>query len=155
MSTHGQQKSNRFCNGVGVIGYHSVGNLVILDENVNADNYVRTLSENLLYSVENIFGDRNHPFVFQHDHAPVYTARRSVAWLEPQDISTIQWPSQSPGLDIIEHVWDFMGREIVRVMPVTKNDLIRALQNKIWWLCLVPTSITRFASEVGYKMAKI
>ena len=26
---------------------------------------------------------------------------------------------------------------------------------KIWWLCLTPTSSTRFASEVGYRMAKI
>ena len=26
---------------------------------------------------------------------------------------------------------------------------------KIWWLCLVPTSTTRFASDVGYRMAKI
>ena len=25
--------------------------------------------------------------------------------------------------------------------------------NKIWWLCLVPISTTRFASEVGYKNA--
>ena len=48
----------------GVIGFHDVDNLVILNENMNADNYVRTLSENLLDSVENIFGDRNHPFMF-------------------------------------------------------------------------------------------
>ena len=27
--------------------------------------------------------------------------------------------------------------------------------NKVWWLCLVPTSTTRFASEVGYRIAKI
>ena len=26
--------------------------------------------------------------------------------------------------------------------------------NKIWWLCLVPTSTTRFASDVGYRMDK-
>ena len=27
-------------------------------------------------------------------------------------------------------------------------------ENKIWWLCLVPTSTTRFVSDVGYIMAK-
>ena len=27
--------------------------------------------------------------------------------------------------------------------------------NKIWWLCLVPTSTTRFDSEVGYRMTKM
>ena len=31
----------------------------------------------------------------------------------------------------------------------------KVMRNKIWWLCLVPTSTTRFASEVGYRIAKI
>ena len=35
----------------GFIGYHGVDNLVILVENVNAANYVKTLSENLHDSV--------------------------------------------------------------------------------------------------------
>ena len=26
--------------------------------------------------------------------------------------------------------------------------------NRIWWLCLVPTSATRFARDLGYRMAK-
>ena len=26
--------------------------------------------------------------------------------------------------------------------------------NRIWWLCLVPTSTTSFASDLGYRMAK-
>ena len=38
--------------GGGVIGYQDVGNLIMLYENVNADDYVRTLPENLLDSVE-------------------------------------------------------------------------------------------------------
>ena len=29
----------------------------------------------------------------------------------------------------------------------------KVASNKIWWLCLVPTSTTRFASDVGYRMA--
>ena len=29
------------------------------------------------------------------------------------------------------------------------------IMNKIWWLCLVPTSTTRFASDVGYRITKI
>ena len=79
-------------------GYNGVGNLNIINQNVNAENYVSTLSENpiglniflirnrrtalwlhrlLLDSVEYIFGDRN-----QHNNAPAQTARRTVAWLE-------------------------------------------------------------------------
>ena len=28
------------------------------------------------------------------------------------------------------------------------------IHNRIWWLCLVPISTTRFASDLGYKIAK-
>ena len=77
---------------VEVIDYHGVGNLIILDEDVNADNHVRTLSENLLDFVESLFGDRNHPFVFPPDNIPTHTASQTAAWLEQQEISTIQWP---------------------------------------------------------------
>ena len=34
-----------------------------------------------------------------------------------------------------------------------KKEMV--LINKVWWQCLVPTSATRFASDVGYRMAKM
>ena len=95
--------------------------------------WIRTIvSGNLFDSAENIFGDRNHPFVFR-----AHTARWTVAWLEQRYISTIQWPSQSPDLNIIEQ--DFMGREIVKITPVSesRNYLIRALHNS-WLNITVP-----------------
>ena len=114
-----------------VIGYHRVGNVVILVENVNADIHVRIFSENIIDSVENIFGDRKHPFVFQYDNTPAHTAYWTVTFLEQQDISTIQWPSQPRDLNAIKQVRDFMG------IPVTRNDLIRALHNT-WLNITVP-----------------
>ena len=112
-----------------VIGYQGIGNLIILDENVNADNYVRTLSNNLFDSVENIFGDRNYSFVFRHDIDAAHTARRMV---KARGHIHHSMASQSMDLNIVEQVWDFMGREIVRVMPVRGNGLIGALHN--YWL---------------------
>ena len=32
--------------------------------------------------------------------------------------------------------------------------ILKQAFNKIWWLCLVPTSATRFATDVGYRIAK-
>ena len=34
------------------------------------------------------------------------------------------------------------------------TEIYSYVSNKIWWLYLVPTSTTRFASDVGYRMAK-
>ena len=62
---------------------------------------------------------------------------RTVTWLEQQEISTMHWPYQSPTFNIKEQIWDFTGREIVRVKLVTWNDLIRALHNP-WLSITVP-----------------
>ena len=125
-----------------VIVWGSLATTVLAIWSFSMKTWMRTIisehcQKKLLGSVENIFGDRNHPFVFQHDNAPAHTARRTVAWLEQKDISTIQWLSQPPELNMIEQFWDFMGREIVRVMPVTRNDVIRALYNS-WLNITVP-----------------
>ena len=40
------------------------------------------------------------------------------------------------------------------VTPITISFPSQRATNKIWWLCLVQTSTTRFASDVGYRMAK-
>ena len=39
------------------------------------------------------------------------------------------------------------------ILPVRHQAL--TWSNKVWWQCLVPTSTTRFASDVGYRMAKM
>ena len=58
-----------------------------------------------------------------------------------------------------QYIWPCAGMLFQR--PTRRPDYYVSklgrpcLINKIWWLCLVPTSTTRFASEVGYRMAKI
>ena len=43
---------------------------------------------------------------------------------------------------------------LVWFFSVVLEYMIFWSMNKIWWLCLVPTSTTRFASDVGYRIAK-
>ena len=119
------------------IGYHGDGNLIILDENLNAQNYVKTLSENFLDSTQkHVWRPKSSMRVSTWQCSSPHNWR-TVTWLEQQEISTMQWPYQSPTLNIKEQVWDFTGRAIVRVMPVTWNDLIRAL-HKPWLSITVP-----------------
>ena len=50
---------------------------------------------------------------------------------------------------------EFSARQIIHQIGDTIEKLsMKLLRNKIWWLCLVPTSTTRFANDVGYRMAK-
>ena len=57
-------------------------------------------------------------------------------------------------------VWDVISHPCITPLSFCLSlnvirSLLRSRDNKVWWLCLVPTSTTRFASDVGYTMAKI
>ena len=49
----------------GIISFHVVGNLAVIDGNVNADTYIEILEENLLESVKNMYGEPGYPAISQ------------------------------------------------------------------------------------------
>jgi hypothetical protein len=125
----------------GCIGFHGVGELVVLTEKVTAAAYIRTLEGHLFSSVENIFGDPQHRFIFQHDNAPAHSAHATQEWLEEHDVQVIQWPAQSPDLNIIENVWDMLGRAVRKDRPTSRHQLIASLQRA--WNSLTADYIRR------------
>ncbi len=137
----------------GCIGRHGVGELVVLTENVTAAAYIRTLEANLLNSVENIFGHREHRFIFQHDNAPAHTARATQAWLEANNIQTIQWPAQSPDLNVIENLWDNVGRVVTRERPATRVELINVLHRA--WNSIRPDTVARLFDSLPRRVRAV
>ena len=47
-----------------------IGDLVVVDENVNQYSHIDIMGGNLLKSVEQMFRDQQDPFVSQQDNAP-------------------------------------------------------------------------------------
>lgn len=72
-------------------------------------------------------------FLLMHDNARPHVARVCRQYLEDEGIETIEWPSRSPDLNPIEHLWDIMFRSIRRrqVAPQTVQQLRDAL-TQIW-----------------------
>lgn len=70
---------------------------------------------------------------FQHDNARPHTALLTRNFLQNAGINVMDWPSRSPDLNPIEHVWDALGRGLreLRNQPQNLQELGAALQD-LW-----------------------
>ncbi|GFU37253.1 transposable element Tcb2 transposase [Trichonephila clavipes] len=75
-------------------------------------------------------------FTFQQHNDPIHTARVVGEWLLYNVRKQVKPPPQSPYLNPIEHLWDYLDRQIRKQEIKTKNDLLEEWQK-------IPSSITQ------------
>ncbi|GFV61114.1 transposable element Tcb2 transposase, partial [Trichonephila clavipes] len=93
-------------------------------------NGTRYCNEILLPYVRLFRGTMGLQFLFMDDNAPCHRTAAAEQLLESEDIERMDRPARSPDLNLIEHVWDFLGRRLAArtLPPVTIRELRLALQ---------------------------
>jgi transposase len=111
----------------GCFSWHGVGPLVVVEENMDSDVYVNVLANNLIPWVRN-----NPNIIFQQDRAPCHMSSYTTWWMTTHGIPLLDWVSQSPDINPIEHLWDHLDRQIRKrkPLPKTKQELIGVVQEE-------------------------
>ena len=115
----------------GSITYSVVGHLYKITDNLTAPKYKLSIHHAVPVG-KSLIGAN---FVFQHDNDLKHTARMIKRYLENKkrdgSLTALNWPAQSPDMNIIEQVWTYMEKEKVKRAPVNLQQLWEVFQD-IW-----------------------
>lgn len=136
----------------GGISYHGKTNLVVIRGNLTAQQYVNDVLRPVVVPYVNAHNGR---VVFQQDNARPHTARVTTAFLRANNVNVMDWPSMSPDLSPIEHVWDVLDRRIRRrpVQPQTLRQLEQVLIQE--WNNLPLNVIRRYVGSMRRRCAAV
>ncbi len=76
--------------------------------------------------------------VFQHDNDPKHTSKMTTALLKKLRVKVVDWPSMSPDLNPIEHLWVILKRK-VEERKVSNIHQLRDVVMEEWKRTLVAT----------------
>ena len=106
-----------------------VGPTVRLDGRVTADRYLELLQQQIPTHYPSTF--QPNELIYQHDNAPIHRAQTVTNWIAVRRMNILDWPAQSPDLNLIENCWSHVKRQLKRINLRDNDQLWEAIQ-QIW-----------------------
>ena len=67
------------------------------------------------------------------DNAPVHRAHTVDNYKDQNEVTSMEWPAQSPDLNVMENIWLYMQRELQ--------------QSDLWWISLPKMTLVAWNPE--------
>ncbi|KAG2469087.1 TCB1 transposase, partial [Polypterus senegalus] len=127
------------------------GRLVKIKGKMTAAMYRDILDENLLQSSLDLRLGRQ--FIFQQDNDPKHTAKISKEWLQDNSLNVLEWPSQSPDFNPIEHLWRDLKIAAHRRFPSNLMELERCCKEE--WAKLAKDRCAKLVTSYSKRLEAV
>jgi hypothetical protein len=67
--------------------------------------------------------DWGRRFTFLTGQRPKHAAKTTQEWLQDKFLNVLEWPSQSPDLNLFEHLWRDLNIAVQRRFPSNLTEL--------------------------------
>ena len=111
------------------------GALHKIDGIMRMEHFVDILKQHLKTSVRKLQPGRK--WVFQMDNDPKHTSKVVAKWLKDNKVKVLEWPSQSPDFNPIEHLWAELKKCVPARRPTNLTQLPQLSQEE--WAQIHPT----------------
>ena len=88
---------------------------------MDSTKYQEILEANVQRSVQTLKLKRG--WVFQQDNDPKHTSKSTMKYLQERRMKVLEWPPQSPDLNIIENLWRDLKHAVHARRPKNISEL--------------------------------
>ncbi|KAF5889065.1 phosphopantothenoylcysteine decarboxylase subunit VHS3-like, partial [Clarias magur] len=106
----------------GCFAASGTGCLESVQGTMKSQDYQGILERNVLASVRKL-GLSRRSWVLQQDNDPKHTAKNTQEWLRGKHWTILKWPSMSPDLNPIEHLWKELKHAVWKRHPSNQKQL--------------------------------
>jgi transposase len=104
----------------GCFSYNGVGEITIIDGTMDSIKYTKIIDTCLQPAADKM---NLKEYVFQQDNDAKHRSKHTKEYFEDRKVNVMSWPSQSPDMNPIEHLWTHLKKKICERLPKNINEL--------------------------------